>query len=650
MATIDRYKIQVDTEAAQKSVIGLKGAIGVLAAAFAALKVGEALKDVILITARFDDLRASLRAVAGSAEGGAQAFQAIQNFSAKTQFTVEDLTEAYIKLGAAGIKPTERLFKVFSDAAAITTDQVGSLQAMTDLFARTTAGGLGLNDLKKLGDRGVPVFDILEKKLGLVRSKIGEFGQSAEGARIIVNALAEGIEERFGGATEERLKNLSTQMSKFGVAVKNSADAMGQGLGPAVGMVLTDLTKLISSNTEFSRALGEGLGRTLVATAATIQYMSGIIIELGEDIADIVATPFRLLAGALDTVASAFGYSGTASQDFAKLVGEALNYTANEAKKWGLVEFVGSKLDEYDQKLAKAAEATKKFAGTLDDVKIAGKDALGGGNQGIAFEFKEIDKAIREIENSTQDLAYELKTVNMNSLEKQINKIEHTLRQKLKTQVEELQKAMIPGNAEAISQQIERITTATEEAIAKQREMVEEASANQRTFGYGWEEAFKKYSDEATNAALKAQRVFEITTRGMEDAIVNFAKTGKFSFRDFINTVLEELLRSNIRELIAVVFGGKKSSGSIFSKISDVFGGFFANGGFLPAGKMGIAGESGPELISGPANITPLGMGSITYNINAVDAFSFRQLLATEPELLFAITEQGRRSLPQTRR
>ena len=220
MATIDRYKIQVDTEAAQKSVIGLKGAIGVLAAAFAALKVGEALKDVILITARFDDLRASLRAVAGSAEGGAQAFQAIQNFSAKTQFTVEDLTEAYIKLGAAGIKPTERLFKVFSDAAAITTDQVGSLQAMTDLFARTTAGGLGLNDLKKLGDRGVPVFDILEKKLGLVRSKIGEFGQSAEGARIIVNALAEGIEERFGGATEERLKNLSTQMSKFGVAVK----------------------------------------------------------------------------------------------------------------------------------------------------------------------------------------------------------------------------------------------------------------------------------------------------------------------------------------------------------------------------------------------------------------------------------------------
>lgn len=35
-------------------------------------------------------------------------------------------------------------------------------------------------------------------------------------------------------------------------------------------------------------------------------------------------------------------------------------------------------------------------------------------------------------------------------------------------------------------------------------------------------------------------------------------------------------------------------------------GGLYANDGRLGAGKWGIAGEAGPEIIHGPANITPI--------------------------------------------
>jgi hypothetical protein len=41
---------------------------------------------------------------------------------------------------------------------------------------------------------------------------------------------------------------------------------------------------------------------------------------------------------------------------------------------------------------------------------------------------------------------------------------------------------------------------------------------------------------------------------------------------------------------------------------------------------------------------------NVTYNINAVDAMSFKQMVAQDPSFLFAVTEQGRRTLPQTRR
>ncbi len=43
--------------------------------------------------------------------------------------------------------------------------------------------------------------------------------------------------------------------------------------------------------------------------------------------------------------------------------------------------------------------------------------------------------------------------------------------------------------------------------------------------------------------------------------------------------------------------------GGMFSGISSFFGGFFADGGHLPAGKFGIAGEAGPEIITGPARV-----------------------------------------------
>jgi lambda family phage tail tape measure protein len=98
------------------------------------------------------------------------------------------------------------------------------------------------------------------------------------------------------------------------------------------------------------------------------------------------------------------------------------------------------------------------------------------------------------------------------------------------------------------------------------------------------------------------------------------------------------------------------SVSSIGSGISDFFGGFggwFANGGTLGAGKWGIAGEAGPEIVSGPANITPMGgQGGtqyVTYNINAVDAMSFKAMVAADPSFIHAVAMQGAGSIPSRR-
>jgi hypothetical protein len=94
----------------------------------------------------------------------------------------------------------------------------------------------------------------------------------------------------------------------------------------------------------------------------------------------------------------------------------------------------------------------------------------------------------------------------------------------------------------------------------------------------------------------------------------------------------------------------------VFGGIFDKFAGFFATGGFIPSGQFGLVGERGPELISGPAQITPLdavGSGAnqnITYNISAVDARSFRELVARDPGFIHAVAQQGGRGIPTGRR
>ncbi len=147
----------------------------------------------------------------------------------------------------------------------------------------------------------------------------------------------------------------------------------------------------------------------------------------------------------------------------------------------------------------------------------------------------------------------------------------------------------------------------------------------------------------------------------MEDAIVNFAKTGKFEFRGFLSSIVEELLRSNIRQLLTQVFGGIGSGGGSGNILSTLFTAGksllgFANGGMIPNNGPVIVGERGPEILAGAGGRSVIpndalgGSTNVTYNINAVDASSFRSLVASDPEFIFAVTEQGRRRLPATRR
>ena len=71
----------------------------------------------------------------------------------------------------------------------------------------------------------------------------------------------------------------------------------------------------------------------------------------------------------------------------------------------------------------------------------------------------------------------------------------------------------------------------------------------------------KKYGSEATNVAAGLENAFTGAFTSMEDAIVNFAITGKASISDLANSIISDLMRIAVRSSITGPLAGALGSG-----------------------------------------------------------------------------------------
>ena len=315
-ATKSGDKLAKQTKKAGDQAKASAGGFKFLGTAIAAAFSGAAINALAQTIAKFETLEFSLGTVFKSMDRGREVFKDIQVLAEITPFAVEDLTTSVIKLRAAGIEPTTQQLELFSDTASVTTDAVGSLVAITDLFSRTTAGGLGLMDLNRLADRGIPVFDILSQKLGLARLEVVKFGRDAQGSAIILEALTEGLEERFGGASVRSTKLLTTSISNLG----DSFDRFLKEIGDAG--VLDLFTRIVQQAAVALDWMGANLDTVAVAIAgmatlaipALIRAVQGLTLAMASNPIGLLVTAISLAIAALyhfrgvifDTIVKAF--------------------------------------------------------------------------------------------------------------------------------------------------------------------------------------------------------------------------------------------------------------------------------------------------------------------------------------------------------
>jgi len=271
-----------------------------------------------------------------------------------------------------------------------------------------------------------------------------------------------------------------------------------------------------------------------------------------------------------------------------------------------------------------------------------------------------------EIMSGTNDLQTELDQLNMTAFERSQDDIRRNLEElrdetlrDLQDELQGLDPVIDQVAIETIKAQMQQVKDATQEAIDTQQGLGEAAYNASRTFEHGWDEALRGFIEDTTDEAAKAKNIFETFTKGVEDAFVNFAKTGKLSFKDLLDSMVEMLIRSQVQKLMGSLLGAMGGAGGTGGGIGGFFKSIFglAKGGPASGGRPYIVGEEGPELFvpKTSGTVVPNGaMGGQTVNnvtnitnaISAVDAKSVAQLFAENRKTLLGTVQMAQNEMP----
>jgi hypothetical protein len=671
--------------------------------------------------------------------------QASQNFSNAIVIVQRELLTALRPLSELAIKILESTSAIskFVGVAVDIALVVGGLTLLGKAFGlivrglqllggsvATVSGGIASlgktfnwlgSSIKGVLSGTIPIsksFEVLGRRLGFLQAGLG---QLTKGFAILGSAAYAAWKLIVPESVQQMLSNLFKSTTDGLAAVQDAEDAAGGAAWKAAeakmaaGRVVQDaLAKEV-----------QGLSKVLSAYQA-LNEENNKKFKLETDMLGMSEAQ-RL------SMQERFSAEGTFLKEMARLTEQyqEKSTSANEADLRLLPQITSA--------MTQLSDTYNKQIGVVDELVAARVRALESQQLELFRTKARIDQ-----ENQLMDIQHRMATSTMSEIERKYADIDFAAQKSAKAAIEAEEArrgaALRPEEAQAY---YDAAIKGSERLRATQRTEFE----NSRRFSTGWKRAFAEYADNATNAARRAEDLFRKATSGMEDAIVNFAKTGKFEWKNFVNMMLEELLRAQIQQIFSQLLGGmsgqmrggatgggapgggggssligsllggigslfggggssqsgggfgggssgggffdtigsgiksavsgitsifsggsKPSSGggssgggflssigsgisSAFSGVKNLFSGFFANGGTIPQGRFGIVGERGPEFVGGPATVTPMTGGgtTVTYNINAVDARSFQQLLAQDPSYIFALTEQGRKGFAGAR-
>ena len=354
-------------------------------------------------------------------------------------------------------------------------------------------------------------------------------------------------------------------------------------------------------------------------------------------------------------------------------------------------------LDEYNRAGGATRVIDLEFEAKKQSIESEAELRMQGANQFARIEIeatKEKELAKLNLEKRFRDVGYALETEERKALAAKLIAIDEKATQKKlelsrqkelefsKNQFKELdsiekekEKLNLYQSQLLMTEQDYQIGLARLETEQKIAEIMREETlssdakerliANQVKLGEA-KEAVLQLSDKLQTLRSINQSVFS----NMGTAIDNFVRTGKFAFKDFARSVIQDIisiqLKAQATKLLGMAFSAFAPTAGPMQLGGEMqyIGPAFAEGGNPPVGVPSLVGEKGPELfvprtagtiIPNNQLASAMQQPQIVYNgpyiasMSAIDTQSATQFLAKNKDAVWSANQSASRGLPASR-
>lgn len=516
-----------------------------------------------------------------------------------------------VKDSGGALRASESVLADIADQFAGMKDGAGKTALAVALFGKA---GADLIPFLNQGSKGIAELTAEAEKLGLIMTgktakAAEEFNDNIKKLSLSTAALGRSITADLIGPLAEYTR-LMVEARKAGVGLIGSI-AVGMRLGDPQNASLNDLREraatLQGRISDAERPGGFKIKARLDADKAELAILQQIIaarLKAAEDFGppalptekkdaptfggkDGADKESAFLAGLRTQLLAAQGdvsqysrvleavTSGSA-KDFSRATKDSALALATKIDRLKEATKANEDHAKVLEKVARAEDAASKTVGDFSfkqDQNVAGinsrTDALGK----TPFEIKQAEAA-RAIEKEYEDAV------------KKVN--------------EDLGKI---GDIEGISARTYELSQARDKAHASTMAALDAEKAAQdglnASWEYGADTALRKYQEEIANVAASTEAAMSRAFKGMEDALVNFVKTGKLDFKSLADSIITDLIRIEIqRSIMKPLTTAMDNAGGLSGLVKSFFGGGKATGGAVDASKWYVVGENGPEVFA----------------------------------------------------
>lgn len=702
--SLKRFSTQGDVS--KGTVIGLAARLAPLAAGFVAVTSAvNGLGKALGVASKFEDVQVTLSNIVGTAEGGAAALEAIRDVAKELPVSFEELAQS-----APGLATVSKTIGELEDNIRLTADIAANFgipfETAAGQIQRSFSAGAGAADVFR--EKGVLAAAGFQQGVKVsideTIAKFREFGVEVEGSAQKLAVTFSGSVNQAGDAITDfqaelgnafkpevtallteltaRFRENETEVLALARSIGESAFNGFVKFGRAVAIAIDVVRKLISPIIQFNDGL-KALGTNLPIVATAIY---------------VVVKAQKAFRTATIAAANAFIFlQGVTGVGLLKV---AAGITAAAATTAALTLAINEASEAFEESEDATDGALGAFNDLVDIVSVEGDnirsefDAIGDSatesGDDIVIAMGNAGTAVSDV---TQTLVTALQQLNAFGTFSKITIPLNIDTSKVLGDLSKLPESISFGSLEELVTVLDNLKDEFDITIKSGEEMgiildVLNAVINDGVLvGDAYQQSLKAIQELREEDIITIGEQIEMVKRLNEayadqEGLLSFLKTlgqaqvalsqdlatslvegesAAKAFQSFFKKLVVQLIADALRlaiiqpilgSLFGVTFGmGGAVTGLTGGGLLGIFG-KKELGGPVMKNRPYIVGEKGPELFipGATGNIVPnddlAGARAVTYNINAVDARSFRELVATDPEFIFAVTEAGRRRLP----